>query len=218
MSTDADVASLHSLEVELGYFSDSRTPGVDAHEGPPLGLNYGFRDGLEASAEADASREFGSDWPIREPQLSLKTLLRKGALQNEAGPSLACETSLFLPSNREGEKRAGFQEAGMLSLRFDGMTFHANAGGGIERSLSLPFAVYGLVGERPVTKSLRLVGEINGQAIGTETPESSGLVGAIWEPGWRDAAFDLALRRGLSAIVPSWTLTAGVTFPISFAE
>jgi hypothetical protein len=212
VSTDGDVAALHAVEVELGYFGVDHTTRLNAYEVPTLVLNYGFREGFEFVAESDAAHELGTSHQVAEPQLNVKAMLRLGVLQDKPGVSLACETSLLLPSNGEYQEKPGFEEAGMASYRFLGMTFHLNGGGGVERTASLPFAVYGLIGERPLTEKLRLVGEINGEAVNTQTPENSGLVGAIWEPGWHDVAFDAGYRRGLSADVPAWTAVAGATF------
>lgn len=64
-------------------------------------------------------------------------------------------------------------------------------------------------------KGYEAVGEINGQSGRFVTADNAGLIGFIWEPGWRDAAFDFGLRRGLAAVDPDYALTAGI--PIAFA-
>jgi hypothetical protein len=102
----------------------------------------------------------------------------------------------------------------MLSHRFGPMTFHFNLGAGSDQLASKPFGTWGVIAELPLTKTLRAVGELNGQDERQVTADGSGLLGVIWEPGWRDAAFDFALRRGLAAIDADYTLTSGIT--ISF--
>ena len=82
----------------------------------------------------------------------------------------------------------------------------------------MPFGAWGLIAESPAARGVRLVGELNGSAVRGFTPDNSGLLGAIWEPGWRDVAFDAGWRRGLSAVSANWSVTAGLTVPFAYGR
>jgi hypothetical protein len=224
VSTDADVAVYKTIELEMGYFGMSRAEGRTTYIEPQLVLNYGFLKGYEAVAEFQlneppvasptaSSKVVGS---LSEGSVSVKHVWREGQLQDKPGPSFASETNLLLPGSIGVEQpRVGFLQAFMLSHRLGVMTFHWNLGAGVDQIASNAFATWGLIGELPLTKTLKAVGEINGQGERELTADNSGLVGLIWEPGWHDAAFDAGVRRGLAAVDPDYALTAGISIPFA---
>ena len=214
VSTDADVAALKTIEVEMGYFGLVRSEGRSTYVEPQLVLNYGFLKNFEAVAEYQANEPPDGPARVSEGSLSVKHVWREGQLQEKPGPSFASETNLLLPGSAGiDQPRAGFLQAFMLSHRVAGMTFHWNAGAGVDQLASNAFATWGLIGELPLTKTLRAVGEINGQGERRLTADNSGLIGLIWEPGWHDAAFDAGVRRGLASVDPDYALTAGISIP-----
>jgi hypothetical protein len=216
VSTDADVAVYHTIELEMGYFGLTHAPGRTTYVEPQLVLNYGFLRGYEAVGEFQLNEPPDGPAQVSEGSLSVKHVWREGQLQDKPGPSFASETNLLLPGSAGVDQpRAGFLQAFMLSHRAGPMTFHWNLGAGLDQDASKPFATWGLIGELPLTKTLRAVGEINGQGENDSTAENSGLIGLIWEPGWHDAAFDAGLRRGLAAVDPDYALTAGISIPFA---
>ena len=216
VSTDADVATFKTIEVEMGYFGLTHSDGRTTYVEPQLVLNYGFLRGYEAVGEFQLNEPPDGPANVTEGSLSVKHVWREGQLQDKPGPSFASETNLLLPGSAGVDQpRFGFLQAFMLSHRFAGMTFHWNLGAGSDQLASKPFATWGLIGELPLTKTLKAVGEINGEGESEVTADNSGLVGLIWEPGWRDAAFDVGVRRGLAVIDPDYALTAGISIPFA---
>ena len=216
VSTDADVAALRTIEVEMGYFGFLHAEGRTTYVEPQLVLNYGFLRNFEAVAEYQVNEPPNGPARVSEGSLSVKHVWREGQLQEKAGPSFASETNVLLPGGAGvGQPRVGFLQAFMLSHRFAGMTFHWNVGAGSDQLASKPYATWGLIGELPLTKTLRAVGEINGQGERELTADNSGLLGLIWEPGWHDAAFDVGVRRGVAAVDPDYTMTAGISIPFA---
>ena len=78
--------------------------------------------------------------------------------------SVAIEAGPLLPSTLPGEHGVGFEVIGIVSGRVSPLMLHANTGGGIDRADARPFWIWGVIGELPVARNLRLVGELNGGA------------------------------------------------------
>lgn len=211
VSSDAAVAAPGTLELELGYFGLARNQGEDEVSSPQAVINWGVRDRFEAVGEFVVLHPQRAASEVVEAALDLKGVLREGVLQDKPGVSLATESSLLIPSGEADENHVGFEQALIASRRLGGFTFHWNLGGGCEREASLPFVSWGVIGESPASRGVRLVGELNGSDVRGFTPDNSGLLGAIWETGWRDLALDAGWRRGLSAISANWSVTAGFT-------
>ena len=68
------------------------------------------------------------------------------------------------------------------------------------------------IAERPLTTSLRAVGEITGQSPAGGPPDNSGLVGLIWDTPKPDLALDVGIRRGLAQSSADWQLYAGFSY------
>jgi len=90
--------------------------------------------------------------------------------------------------------------------------FHLNAGLGIERSTGDLVGIWGVIGELPVAKGVRLVAEVNGEKPRREDQRNSALLGVIWQP-WssKNVSFDAGVRWGFTSPVPDWQLTLGMT-------
>ena len=216
VSTDAVVAEIKEVEIELGYFNLERDSRKNTFIVPKVVLNYGlFRD-------VELVGEFGVDEPpngavrLADPGLFLKAVLREGVLQEKSGASFAVEAGPLLPSSKE-ESRFGFEGIGILSGKLSALTYHLNFGGGVDRAHNNPFLIWGMIGELPIIPKLRLVGEINGESVRRNTPDNSALLGLIWEAPWRNVSVDAGVRRGISKAAADWMFTTGLTFSFSLA-
>ena len=151
------------MEIELGYF----TLRTDAEENtfltPQIVVNYGFAQNLELVGEAGVEKPPDADLQLVDPGLFLKAVVKEGLLQEKEGVSVAVELGSLLPSTRPEERRLGFEGIGIVSHRVSPFTFHLNAGGGVDREGTRPFAIWGLITELPVVPQWRLVGEVNGK-------------------------------------------------------
>ena len=132
--------------------------------------------------------------------------------------SVAIEAGPLLPSTLPGEHGVGFEVIGIVSGRVSPFTVHAHTGGGIDRADARPFWIWGVIGELPVARNLRLVGELNGGSTQGELPNNSALLGFIWQPTSSNVFLDAGVRRGISRAAPDWQLTIGVTFGFSLAS
>lgn len=215
VSTDASVAAPKTLELEVGYFGLARNQDQDTVSSPQAVLSWGLRDRFEAVGEFVVLHPQRGASEVVDAAIGVKGVLREGELQDRPGVSVAGESTVLIPSGGADEKRAGFEQTFIASRRLAGFAFHWNLGGGWEREASLPFAAWGLIAESPTRRGLRAVGELNGSGVRGLSPDNSGLLGLIWETGWRDVALDAGYRRGLSAASANWSVTAG--FSTAFA-
>jgi hypothetical protein len=130
-STDADVAKAGDLEMELGPVGRLREGSKRIRAAPAVVANYGLAHDRELVLEG--RREVALDREEGEPRSSIvdngvfvKQVLRPGVLQDAAGPSVATEYGLLLPSVH-GEKGTGASLAGIVSQRTEVATLHLNA-------------------------------------------------------------------------------------------
>ena len=217
VSTDAAVADVHEIEIELGYFSLERERGRNNFIVPSVVLNYGFLPRIEAVGEFVVREDAHNRARVGDAAVSLKAVVREGALQEKDGPSFAVEAGPLLPGGTADERRVGFKGLAILSGRLAPLTWHLNLGGGIDRQ-SRGFVDWGVIGELPLHPRLRLVAELNGETVSHRAGETSGLTGAIWKAPWNNLFLDAAVRRGIGGAAPPWSFTAGLTFAFSFAQ
>ncbi len=152
------------------------------------------------------------------PELDLKYVAKEGFLQDKPGDSVAFESSLLLPSTSAQETHVGFQETGIWSHPILGFIFHINLGAGIERDYDEGFLFWGTIAEHPVTKTLRIVGEISGEAPNGQLPDNSGLLGFIWQAPYPDLFLDLGARRGLTQASADWQFTTGFSYGFTLSK
>ena len=214
VSTDAAVAERARMEIELGYFTLTRTQGENTFLTPQIVVNYGFAQNLELVGEASVEKTPDAGPQLVDPALSLKAVVKEGLLQEKEGVSVAVELGPLLPSTRPEERRLGFAGIGIVSHRVFPFTFHLNAGGGVDREGTRPFAVWGLITELPVVSQLRLVGEVNGERVHEQAANNSALLGVLWQAPLPNVVFDAGIRRGFSHGAPDWLFTTGVTFSV----
>jgi hypothetical protein len=215
VSTDAAVADPGEVEIELGYFNLERSHGENTIATPSMVLNYGVARRLELVGEFRL--EVSPEVEVTDPGVSLKAVLREGVLQDKAGPSIAVEAGLLLPSTPPRERDLGFEVVGIVSGTLAPVTVHVNGGGGLDRD-GRGLAIWGVIGELPLHPKLRLVGEVNGEATRGEPPNNSALLGIIWQPTSRNVFLDAGVRRGISRAAPDWQLTIGLTFGLSLPK
>ena len=215
VSTDAAVADVKEMEIELGYFNWERERGQNTFIVPKAVLNYGLIHNLELVGEFAVEEPSRGPVRLADPALSLKAILKEGVLQEKDGVSFAVEAGPLLPSTNKEEKRFGFEGIGILSGKLAGLTYHVNLGGGVDRAENNPFVIWGMIGELPVAPKLRVVGEINGESVRRNTPNNSALLGFIWEAPWEHVFIDAGVRRGISHAAPDWMFTTGLTFNFS---
>jgi hypothetical protein len=218
VSTDAAVADVKEMEIELGYFNWEREKGKNTFIAPKAVLNYGVMRNLELVGEFAVEEPARGSVQLVDPALSLKAILKEGVLQEKSGVSLAVEAGPLLPTTRKGENRFGFEGSGIVSGRVSTLTYHLNFGGGVDRARTDPFLVWGVIAELPMVSNLRLVGEINGENVRGHSPNNSALIGFIWHAPWPNVAIDAGIRRGIGTAAVDWAFTTGLTFNFSLGN
>ena len=218
ISTDAAVADPKEMEIELGYFTLERENNENAFIIPRVVLNYGLFKNWEAVAEFAIRRAPDADVNVIDPAISLKGVVKEGVLQDKERLGIAVEASLLLPTEM-GERNFGFEVIGILSDKLGPFTFHLNGGLGLERSTGDLVGTWGLIGELPVAKGVRLVGEVDGEKPRRGDHRTSGLLGVIWQP-WssKNVWLDAGVRRGFTSSLPDWQFTFGITFAFSVSS
>jgi hypothetical protein len=215
VSTDAAIADVSEIEIELGYFNLQREGRKSTFGIPSLVINYGLIHNLELVGEFTVEEPPSGPVRLADPGLSLKGVLKEGVLQEKTGISLALEAGLLLPSTDKEERHVGFEAIGILSGRLYGLTYHLNLGAGVDRSQSHGFLVWGAIAEWPLMEQLRLVGEINGSSVKTAAADNSILLGCIWTSPFPHLTFDAGVRKGISRAAADWMFTTGLTFSFS---
>jgi hypothetical protein len=217
VSTDAAVADLREMEIELGYFNLERDRGNTTFIIPKAVVNYGLIHNVELVGEFAVEEPRHGSTRLVDSALSLKGVLKKGVLQEKDGLSFAVEAGPLLPSTSKEENGFGFEGIGILSGKMEQLTYHVNFGGGIDRAHANPFMIWGLIAELPITPKLRLVGEINGESVRRSLPENSALIGFIWDSPLSNLSFDAGVRKGVSHAAADLMFTTGLTFSFSLA-
>lgn len=194
--TDADVAELRVVELEIGpaqvQWSNGRTELV-----PTFIFNVGVLPGWELVVDGDVSatvagpREPGEVAQL-EAGVSLKGVLRRGSLQDGEGPSVAVEPELLLPATA-GASGFGVAAGLIVSQRWPALTLHLNVVPSWSRAHR--FAVLaGVIVEGPADWVVRPVAETYVEAErGAPSATVSGLGGVIWRLSPRVSA-DAAVR------------------------
>jgi hypothetical protein len=219
VSTDAAVADPKEVEIEVGYFTLEREKGENSFVIPRVVLNYGMFRNWEAVAEWAVRRDPAGEVNLIDPALFVKGVLREGVLQEKDGIGIAVEVGPLLPSTAKDERHVGFEATGILTGKLGPVLLHLNGGLGLERSTGDLVGIWGLIGELPVSKAVRIVGEVNGEKPRREDQRDSGLLGVIWQP-WqsRNLWFDAGVRRGFTSHTPDWQFTLGLTFGFSISS
>jgi hypothetical protein len=217
-ATDASVAETGELELEIGPFGYLREQHEQFLVAPALVANWGFAEGFELVFEG---RELvllhdhlrASSASVTDTTLSLKNVWRDGSLQDGAGPSIATEWSILLPTIR-GESGVGVAGALIVSQRWDVGSIHFDGGVAVNRATRLVF-VGSVIIEGPNDWVLRPVAELSAaREIALDTT-LSGLLGLIWRVD-NALSFDVAARIERVGELDAYEARAGLTwaFPV----
>lgn len=218
--TDADVAKPGEFELELGPLQRLREGQKRFLDAPAVVGNIGLPGDRELVLEG--RRELARDREAGEPRsalvdntVSFKHVLRRGALQEEQGPSVAAEYSLLLPE-LHGVHGTGFSLAGVVSQRRSAATVHLSAALARTREHE-PDVFTGVILEGPYSWPVRPVAEVFAERATGSARVTSGLVGAIWRV--RDGlSFDLGVRSAKSGDEPVHELRLGLTWAFSMKQ
>jgi hypothetical protein len=212
--TDAAVAEKGDIEVEVapvGFLKEGRGRFLVT---PSLILNWGLAANWELVLEG---RQFvglgnaaaGRRWAVEDAALSLKHVLREGALQEKSGISIAAEMSALLPAT-DGEGGAGAELAVIASQRWAALTLHLNGAASWTRTHTAG-AFAGLIAEAHDAWAVRPVAEVFVDAEQDVPTTISWLAGAIWRLR-ENFSIDAAVRLARAGPVSTTEIRAGFTW------
>ncbi len=209
--TDAGVAALNEVEIELEPVGRLQTGSQSALIAPGVIFNYGFADRWEAVLQTEMMTPITPGGPasIVATEALLKYVIRPGVLQGQSGVSIATEFGPLLPGIN-ADPGVGFSWAGIVSERWDWGTAHFNVEANLTRDQHGE-AFLGVILEGPSTWKVRPVLETFYDKVWTQTETRSVLVGAIWQVE-NDLSFDAAFRYALVNGHPVNEIRAGLTF------
>jgi hypothetical protein len=219
-STDADVAKAGEFELELGPVGWLREGAQRFLVAPAVVANIGLSRDRELVIQGQ--REVARDRMAGEPHsvlvdngVFIKQVLRRGALQDESGPSVATEYGVLLPGVNS-EHGTGLSAAGIVSQRWDAATLHLNAALAWTRDHERDVFL-GAILEGPHAWRVRPVAEIFTEQARGSARINSGLVGAIWRV--RDGlSFDLGVRSAQAGGEATHEFRLGLTWAFSLEE
>ncbi len=210
--TDASVAGLNEIEIELQPMGWQRIGSPSALIAPDVVFNYGFAERWEVVLQTEMVT------PITQvngpPSLAaqgafLKWVVQPGVLQGQSGPSIAMEFGPLLPGVN-ADPGVGFSWAGIVSQRWDWVTAHFNVQTNLTRDHDAE-AFLDVILEGPSTWKVRPVFETFYDKVWTQTETRSVLLGAIWQVE-HDLSLDAAFRYAVVNGRPVNEIRAGLTF------
>jgi hypothetical protein len=209
--TDAGVAELNEVEVELQPAGWLRTGPQSALVAPFVVYNYGFAERWEAVLQTEMlSPITGGGVPsIAATGAFLKYVILPGVLQGQSGISIATEFGPLLPGVN-ADPGVGFSWAGIVSQRWDWGTAHFNVEANLTRDQHGE-AFLDVILEGPITWKVRPVLETFYDKVWTQSESRSILLGAIWQVE-HDLALDAAFRYATVNGHPVNEIRAGLTF------
>jgi hypothetical protein len=209
--TDAAVAGLNEVEIELQPAGRLQAGPQSTLIAPEVVYNYGFAERWEMVVQGQVETPLSPTGPstLAATGAFLKYVVQPGVLQNQSGVSIATEFGPLLPGIN-ADPGVGFSWAGIVSQRWDWGTAHFNVEANLTRDQQGE-AFLDVILEGPSTWKVRPVFEVFYDKIWTQTETRSALVGAIWQVD-NDLAFDAAFRYALVNGHPVNEIRAGVTF------
>jgi hypothetical protein len=176
-------------------------------------FNYGFAPGWEGVIEGRVAHALSgrgvSGASLIDAGAFLKGMLREGALQDKAGPSVATEFGILLPGIRD-DHGIGASIAGIVSQRWNWATIHLNAVVSLTRQQHPDLFLDAII-EGPHEWTVRPVAEAFYDRDFSATATRSALIGAIWQVR-DDVAADFGLRGARSGDHTAGEIRLGVTF------
>ncbi len=218
--TDAAVADLGEIEVELQPAGAVKQGAAKTLVAPDWVVNLGFAEGWEAVVQGQGRFPLGQSderASFAGAGVFLKHVLREGSLQDKSGPSIATEFGALLPGI-DADAGVGASVAGIVSQRWPWTTIHLNAAAELTRDQHAD-AFLGAIIEGPATWKVRPVAEIFYEnELGTAQTFSA-LVGAIWQVNDK-LSFDIGVRHARVGGQAVDEIRAGLTFglPIFFGK
>jgi hypothetical protein len=214
--TDAGVAELHDIELELGPVGFLHDPAGTTYV-PGFIFNYGVVHRVELVFDAHHAFAFGGpDVAARRralaSELLAKAVVREGVLQDRPGPSVAVEAGAILPTIPVAGG-VGAALTVIASERWPALALHLNAEADYTRDHTFAF-IGGFIVEGPDAWTVRPVGEFFLSHEDSLPVTVSGLAGAIWRAG-PNLAFDAAGRLADQGGAREIEIRAGLTWAFS---
>jgi hypothetical protein len=219
-STDADVAGAGEFELELGPIGRLREGPNKFWVAPAVVANVGLQGDRELVLQGQRQqlREGEPGAPLASLVNSgvfIKQVLRKGALQDEPGPSVATEYGFLLPGIH-AENGVGFSWAGIVSQRWPAATVHLNGALALNREHQ-PGAFLGVIVEGPYEWQVRPVMELVAEQASGSPRTVSRLIGAIWRSK-EHLSFDIGVRSASEGDHHIRELRIGLTWAITLRK
>jgi len=210
--TDAAVAKLNEVEIELQPAGRLQTGPQSTLIAPEVIYNYGFAERWEMVLQGQVETPLspgGGPSSLAATGAFLKYVVKPGVLQGQSGISIATEFGPLLPGINT-DPGLGFSWAGIVSQRWDWGTAHFNVEANLTRDQHGE-AFLDVILEGPSKWKVRPVVEVFYDKVWTQTEIRSALVGAIWQVR-DDLSFDAAYRYALVSGRAVNEIRAGLTF------
>jgi hypothetical protein len=209
--TDAAVADLNQVEIELQPAGHLQTGPQSTLVAPEVVYNYGFAERWEMVLQGQVESPLSPGGPtsLAATAALLKYVVKPGVLQGQSGISIATEFGPLLPGIN-ADPGVGFSWAGIVSQRWDWGTAHFNVEANLTRDQHGE-AFLDVILEGPSKWKVRPVVEVFYDKVWTQTEIRSALVGAIWQVR-DDLSFDAAYRYALVSGRAVNEIRAGLTF------
>jgi hypothetical protein len=207
--TDAAVADLNEVEIELQPVGQLKAGPQSSLIAPAVVYNYGFAERWEMVLQTELDSPPGELSSFAASGAFLKYVIQPGVLQGQNGISIATEFGPLLPGINT-DPGVGFSWAGIVSQRWDWGTAHFNVEANLTREQHGE-AFLGVILEGPATWKVRPVLEVFYDKAWLETETRSALVGAIWQVR-DDLSFDVAYRYALESGHAVNEIRAGLTY------
>ena len=208
-STDAAVADLNDVEIELSPISFRHGDGGPTWISPATRLNYGFAQDWEIVLEGQAEHPEHGSSTLVENALSLKTVLQEGSIQDKSGLSLGAEGTILLPGIND-QSGAGAELTGIAGQRWDWGSVNINLGGSRSRE-GHGELFFGTILEGPHDWPVRPAAEFVYDREFGSMERLSLLAGLIWQASDK-LAFDMGVRQSRINSRPETEVRAGLTF------
>jgi len=216
--TDAAVADLGKIEVELQPFGALQAGPVTTFVAPQTVINFGFAQDWEAVLQGQLESDIS---PSRNESLTangffLKHVVRPGVLQDQTGPSIATEFGVIPPNINAGPFFIKPTWTWIISDRFPWGTMHLNFTANFMSDPRTDFFL-DIILEGPAKWTVRPVAEFYSDSMIDGPQIYSALVGAIWQVN-EDLSFDVAIRHATAGRVQENEVRAGVTIALPTPE
>lgn len=210
--TDGDVADTGEFELELGPLHYAQE-GKEKFFLTPTVFNLGVIPRMELVLDFVPLYPQNGAAQVTDTDFFAKYLFRSGALQGEAGPSIAVEAGPLLPEYN-GQKGFGASANLIVSERYGWLTLHLNNEGELSRK-DLVFAyAANLIGEFDIGSKIRPVAELGFEIEPSSGAKGySGLGGVIWEVS-DSVALDAAARVGKLESANTFEARLGLTWTV----